>query len=265
MKLPSPRSRPSCGPFTGSWRGVLLFSVLVCLHERVGVAFHIGGELHLRRVGAEVGVGSDRRELVLDGELPGLDLPLREGSHGAAASEAVRREPGIPDGMICREYLPVHGEVARAGVGVVHGVILPVGAELHDARVCHLLIVAHVVGRLYVGAEDEVGLQRVEPLIALALEEVVHVLSELREGVPVFQGGEYLVIEPLEDLRLCVARDGEGEAPVLLDDAVEDVRRDRDAALEILDRLLEGHVLPGERALNPVHVRAPSPRGWRRP
>ena len=166
--------------------------------------------------------------------------------------------------MICREYLPVHSEMARAGVGVVDGVILPIWAELHDARVCHLLVVAHVVGRLYVGAEDEVGLQRVEPLVALGLEEVVHVLPELREGVPVFQGCEYLVIEPLEDLRLCVAGNGEGEAPVLLGDAVEDVRCDRDAALEILDRFLEGHVLLRERALNPVHVPAPSPRGRRR-
>ena len=62
---------------------------------------------------------------------------------------------------------------------VVDGVILPEWAELHDARVCHLFIVAHVIGRLYVGAEDEVGLQRVEPLIALGLEEVVHIPPKL--------------------------------------------------------------------------------------
>ena len=113
----------------------------------------------------------------------------------------VQREPCVPYFAVCREDPPVHREVTRAGVGVVDGVVLPVGAELHDARVCHLLIVAHIVGRLDVGAEDEVGLQRVEPLIALGLEELVHIAPELREGVPLFQRREDLLIEPLEDLR----------------------------------------------------------------
>ena len=139
-----------------------------------------------------------------------------------------------------------------------------VGPQRLDARFGHPLVVAHIVGRLDVGAEDEVGLQRVEPLIALGLEELVHIAPELREGVPLFQRREDLLIEPLEDLRLRVAAHCEGEPPVLLRDTVEDRRRDRDALLEILDGLLEGHVLSVEYGLNVVHLPPPSLRGWRR-
>ena len=107
-------------------------------------------------------------------------------------------------------------------------------------------------------------MQRVESLIPFGGEELVHPGSELREGVPVFQGREDLIVEPLEDLGLRIAADGEGKPPVFLRDTVEHGGGHGDALLEILDGLLEGHVLPVEYGLNLVHLRATSPRGLRR-
>ena len=85
-------------------------------------------------------------------------LPFGERFHCAAATEPIRREPGVPHGTVCRKYTPIHCKVTRAGVGVIYSVILPVGAELHDARACHLFIMTDVIGGLDVGAEDIVGL-----------------------------------------------------------------------------------------------------------
>ena len=154
--------------------------------------------------------------------------------------------------------------MTRAGLRVVDGVVLPIGPQCLDARFGHLLVVAHIVGRLDVGAEDVLGLVGRDALVALCFEEVVHILAELREAVALLQRGQQLIVELLEHLRLRVAADRKGEGAVLGGDLIEPRGGDGDALFEVRDRLLKGHILTAEQRGEFIHPRPPAPQGRRR-
>ena len=127
-----------------------------------------------------------------------------------------------------------------------------------------IIVVAHIVGRLDVGAEDILGLVGRDALVALCFEEVVHVLAKLRKAVTLLQRGQQLVVELLEHLRLRVAADRKGEGAVLGGDLIEPRGGDRDALFEVRDRFFKGHVLAAKKRGELIHPRPPAPQDRRR-
>ncbi|MCG2744263.1 MAG: hypothetical protein L6271_10130 [Desulfobacteraceae bacterium] len=88
----------------------------------------------------------------LDLQAHPLHLPPGERQGRTPAAVAVRRIPCVPEGMIERKDLAVHGRMRRPGPPVIDRVVLEIGEGLGILLL--RLIAAAVVGGLYVGAKD---------------------------------------------------------------------------------------------------------------
>ncbi|OPY10138.1 MAG: hypothetical protein A4E68_00031 [Syntrophaceae bacterium PtaB.Bin095] len=125
------------------------------------------------------------RVLFLDIPAVRLQVGVRYAVHGTSAPKPVRREPSVPEGVIPGEYLAVYGPVGRTGAAVVDRAVSPVRAALLDGH--HLLIIAHVVGGLDVGAEDVVDPPGPFPRPSPPFEDPRAFLLEIIEADAVFK------------------------------------------------------------------------------
>ena len=99
---------------------------------------------------------------------------------------------------------------------IIYCIIHPIRTELHDCRVGHLLIMPNVIGRLDIGSEDVVRLQRCKPGITFIFQKLVHVQPELGKGIACFNRGKQLFIEAFQNLKLCIAADRKCQSLVFL-------------------------------------------------